>query len=137
MTVKNIFQVHAREEPDSRASSDSDSHPDNPFADPAVAERYAIIYERAQYECRHVFDPELTWTPEEEKALVRKLDWHVCLWAVWHTHPVSFVYLYTNTNNSVLCSSASKSIEEISSRPFRITCWTTSIFPQTVIDAFH
>lgn len=55
---------------------------DNPFADPEVAERYAILYEKAQYECRHVFDPTLTWTPEEEKAIVRKLDWRVCLWAV-------------------------------------------------------
>lgn len=55
---------------------------DNPFADPEVAERYAAIYEKAQYECRHVFDPTLTWTPLEEKRLVRKLDWHVCLWAV-------------------------------------------------------
>ena len=59
-----------------------DSQANNPFADPEVAERYALIYEKAQYECRHVFDPTLTWTPEEERALVRKLDWRVCLWAV-------------------------------------------------------
>ena len=51
MTVKkNIFQVHAREEPDSRASSDSDSHPDNPFADPAVAA--AVLLERRERESR-------------------------------------------------------------------------------------
>lgn len=62
------------------SASDLQGH--NPFADPEVAERYAMIYEKAQYECRHVFDPTLTWTPEEEKALVRKLDWRVCLWAV-------------------------------------------------------
>ncbi|RAK73474.1 allantoate permease [Aspergillus fijiensis CBS 313.89] len=55
------------------SASDLQGH--NPFADPEVAERYAMIYEKAQYECRHVFDPTLTWTPEEEKALVRKLDW--------------------------------------------------------------
>ncbi|KAB8072768.1 major facilitator superfamily domain-containing protein [Aspergillus leporis] len=59
----------------------SDPHANNPFADPEVAERYAMIYEKAQYECRHVFDPTLTWTSEEEKVLVRKLDWRVCLWA--------------------------------------------------------
>ncbi|KAE8153468.1 major facilitator superfamily domain-containing protein [Aspergillus avenaceus] len=58
-----------------------DPHANNPFADPEVAERYALIYEKAQYECRHVFDPTMTWTPEEEKALVRKLDMRVCLWA--------------------------------------------------------
>jgi hypothetical protein len=54
----------------------------NPFLDPEVAERYAQIYEDAEYECRHAFDPKLTWTREEEKAIVRKIDWHVCLWAV-------------------------------------------------------
>ncbi|KAF9895354.1 hypothetical protein FE257_000258 [Aspergillus nanangensis] len=58
-----------------------DGHGNNPFADPEVAERYALVYEKAQYECRHVFDPTLTWTAQEEKKLVRKLDWHVCLWA--------------------------------------------------------
>ncbi|KAL4810696.1 major facilitator superfamily domain-containing protein [Aspergillus unguis] len=52
----------------------------NPFADAEVAERYALIYEKAQYECRHVFDPEMTWSKEEETAIVRKVDWHVCLW---------------------------------------------------------
>lgn len=80
-TKKNPLNVQVQ----AQKHSDSDttrSHDDNPFADPAVAERYAIIYEKAQYECLHVFDPSLTWTPEEEKALVRKLDWHVCLWAV-------------------------------------------------------
>ncbi|PYH95676.1 permease of the major facilitator superfamily [Aspergillus ellipticus CBS 707.79] len=61
--------------------NESDAHSDNPFTDPDVAERYALIYEKAQYECRHVFDPSLTWSAEEEKALVRKLDWRVCLWA--------------------------------------------------------
>lgn len=54
----------------------------NPFADPEVAAYYATLYEKSQYECRHVFDPTLEWTPAEERKLVRKLDWHVCLWAV-------------------------------------------------------
>ncbi|KAL3462837.1 major facilitator superfamily domain-containing protein [Aspergillus heterothallicus] len=53
----------------------------NPFLDPEVAGRYAQIYEKAEYECRHAFDPKLSWTREEEKAIVRKIDWHVCLWA--------------------------------------------------------
>ncbi|KAL2002439.1 hypothetical protein VTN02DRAFT_6780 [Thermoascus thermophilus] len=54
---------------------------DNIFADPEVAAHYAQLYEKAQYECRHVFDPSLEWTPQEERRLVRKLDRHVCLWA--------------------------------------------------------
>lgn len=53
----------------------------NPFADPAVAEHYRAVYEKAQYECRHAFDPELEWSKKEERGLVRRLDWHVCTWA--------------------------------------------------------
>ena len=55
---------------------------ENPFLDPDVATHWTTVYEKSQYECRHVFDPALTWTKEEERKLVRRLDWHVCLWAV-------------------------------------------------------
>lgn len=54
----------------------------NPFRDPAVAQHWTEVYEKSQYECRHVFDPSLSWTEEEERRLIRKLDWRVCLWAV-------------------------------------------------------
>lgn len=54
----------------------------NPFLNPQVAERWIAIYEEAQYECRHVFDPKITWSEEEEKRIIRKLDLRVCLWAV-------------------------------------------------------
>jgi len=68
------------------AASDSDEDGDafkkNPFLDPDVAEHWIEVYEKAEYECRHVFDPSFTWTEEEEKKLVRRLDWRVCLWAV-------------------------------------------------------
>lgn len=63
----------------------------NPFLDPEVAEYWRTVYEKAQYECRHVFDPSLTWTAEEEKAIVRKLDWRICLWAV-RGHLIGFYY---------------------------------------------
>lgn len=53
----------------------------NPFLDPDVAAHYRALYEQSQYECRHVFDPHLAWTPTEERRLVRKLDWRVSLWA--------------------------------------------------------
>jgi hypothetical protein len=46
----------------------------NPFSDPEVRDYYVAMYEKSQYECRHVFDADLTWTQEEEKKLVRKLD---------------------------------------------------------------
>lgn len=53
----------------------------NIFKDPEIAAYYRQVYEDSTYECRHVFDPHLTWTKEEEKALIRKLDWRVCFWA--------------------------------------------------------
>lgn len=53
----------------------------NPFLDPKVAEHYRSVYENAQYECRHVFDPTLEWTTAEERRIVRKLDLRVCTWA--------------------------------------------------------
>lgn len=84
LPTKNVLEVHTQEQSDSQTDVPEDTN--NPFADPAVAERYAFIYEKAQYECRHVFDPALTWTAEEERALVWKLDLRVCFWAVCATH---------------------------------------------------
>ena len=43
------------------------------FDDSDAAEYWANVYEKAQYEGRHRFDPSFTWTPEEEKKLVRKV----------------------------------------------------------------
>jgi hypothetical protein len=63
-----------------------------------VAERYRLIYEKAQYECRHVFEPTFAWTREEERAIVRKIDWHVCLWAV------CFSYSLAATRRLIYCS---------------------------------
>lgn len=60
----------------------------NPFKDPAVAEHWRTVYDDAKYECRFVFDPEIEWSEEEEKKLIRKLDMRVCLWAV--SIPLSF-----------------------------------------------
>jgi len=54
----------------------------NPFLDPDVAEHWRCTYEESKYECRHLFDPRLTWSDEEEKRLVRLIDWNVCLWSV-------------------------------------------------------
>ncbi|RFU27524.1 hypothetical protein B7463_g8811, partial [Scytalidium lignicola] len=47
----------------------------NIFTDPEVKAYYVGVYEKAKYECRHVFDADLTWTQEEERKLIRKLDW--------------------------------------------------------------
>lgn len=58
----------------------------NIFLDPEVRDHYIKLYEDAKYECRHLFDAEATWTPEEEKKLVRRLDYHgTCLaWLADH-----------------------------------------------------
>lgn len=48
----------------------------NIFSDPEIKAYYVDVYEKSKYECRHVLDADLTWTQEEEKKLVRRLDWH-------------------------------------------------------------
>jgi hypothetical protein len=58
------------------STQDSDhSLSTNVFSDPEVKVYYVGVYEKTQYECRHVFDADLTWTKEEERKIVRKLDW--------------------------------------------------------------
>lgn len=43
------------------------------FSDSATAQHWRDVFEHAQYEGRHRFDPDYTWTAEEEKKLVRKV----------------------------------------------------------------
>lgn len=66
----------------------------NIFRNPKVAKHFAKLYEDAKYENRHLFDPELEWTPQEEKKLVRKLDWYVTAWAC-----IMFVALQVDRGN--------------------------------------
>lgn len=54
---------------------------ENPFLDRNVAQTYRAIYDEAGYECRDAFDPELTWTREEERSVKRKVDLRVTTWA--------------------------------------------------------
>lgn len=57
----------------------SDSHI---FQDRTLAEHWSNVYEEANYEGRHRFDPTFQWTKEEEKTLVRKLDLRIML-LIW------------------------------------------------------
>ncbi|KAI1857493.1 hypothetical protein JX265_011228 [Neoarthrinium moseri] len=66
----------------------------NPFLDAETAAYWRNVYEGCEYECRHAFDPALTWSRREEEELVRKLDWKVCLWAC-----VMFFGLQVDRNN--------------------------------------
>jgi hypothetical protein len=91
----------------------------NPFADPDVAAHWRQVYENSQYECRHVFDPTLTWSEQEEKAVVRKLEWRVCLWAVGNF--ASVISRCLANKRSALCSSDSRLIEATLCRLFQTT----------------
>ncbi|KAF2825787.1 MFS general substrate transporter [Ophiobolus disseminans] len=70
------------------------SHEDHVFKDPVTAQYWREVYDRAQYEGRHRFDPSFTWAAEEEKRLVRKLDLRITLWA-W----LMFISLDLNRKN--------------------------------------
>ncbi|ONH67310.1 hypothetical protein BON22_3025 [Cyberlindnera fabianii] len=62
-------------------SINSDESDDHVFKDPKVADYYRRLYESTEYECREKFDPDFTWTPEEERKVVWKCDWRVTFWA--------------------------------------------------------
>lgn len=51
------------------------------FQDPVMLEYYQGVYEKSNYECKDYLDPDLTWTLEEERKIVRKTDLNVVLWA--------------------------------------------------------
>ncbi|CAK7894254.1 high-affinity nicotinic acid transporter [[Candida] anglica] len=54
---------------------------DHIFQDPVVAAHYREVYENTNYECKDYFDPEFTWTEEEERRVGWKIDWYVTFWA--------------------------------------------------------
>ncbi|PBP22182.1 putative allantoate permease protein [Diplocarpon rosae] len=64
---------------DSDSDEEGGAYKRNPFLNSDIAEHWATVYEDSQYECRAEFDPTFSWTDEEEKRLVRRLDWRVCL----------------------------------------------------------
>lgn len=78
----------------SGSDEDIEGYGENPFSDPAKAVYWKEVYENSRYECRHVFDPDIAWSREEEKKIVRKLDWHVCLWAVCVSFLVKLLFHY-------------------------------------------
>lgn len=54
----------------------------NPFLDDEeVTKYYTALYEQSDYECRHVFEPQLLWTVAEEKRIVSKLDGKIALFS--------------------------------------------------------
>jgi hypothetical protein len=65
-------------------SSDKLNIHDHIFKNEATAKHWRQIYENVKYEGRHRFDPDYTWTEEEEKKLVRRVR------ALAHVHFPSF-----------------------------------------------
>lgn len=78
-STSKVLGIHSSQHSDSEAE---ESHGPNPFSDPESVVHWKQAYEDSQYECRHAFDPTAVWTAEEERAVIRKVDWRVCLWAV-------------------------------------------------------
>lgn len=70
------------------------SYEDHAFSNPATAQYWRDRYEDAKYEGRHRFDPSYTWTAEEEKKLIRRLDFRITFWA-W----IMFISLDLNRKN--------------------------------------
>lgn len=94
----------------------------NIFADPEVKAYYIGVYEKANYECRHVFDAEVQWTPEEEKALVRRLDWHG-IWASLRATQRKYRNIFLSSVSLGMChvlQSPSRSIEPHTSSVWHI-----------------
>jgi hypothetical protein len=48
------------------------SYEDHAFSNRAIAQHWREVYDKAEYEGRHRFDPDYTWTAEEERKVVRK-----------------------------------------------------------------
>lgn len=53
---------------------DYGSDSNHAFTDPKVADYWRGVYKKAQYECRHRFDPDITWSAAEELKLRRKVS---------------------------------------------------------------
>ncbi|PSK35200.1 hypothetical protein C7M61_004865 [Candidozyma pseudohaemuli] len=66
----------------------------NPFLDPFIADHYRQIYDECEYECREAFDPHFTWTKEEDKKVMRKVDRRAILSAC-----IMFFALQVNRGN--------------------------------------
>lgn len=61
----------------SKAVKKSEYNNRDAFIGGGTLESYEPI---AEYEGRHRYDPKAQWTEEEEKKLVRKLDYRICSW---------------------------------------------------------
>lgn len=84
-TAESSGNVSPSEDGNTQTNKVNDTHlgstPSHVFSNPSTAESWKLKYEKAGYENRHRFDPEFSWTADEEKKLVRKIDKRIMLWA--------------------------------------------------------
>ncbi|KHC56889.1 hypothetical protein MGE_05113 [Candida albicans P75010] len=66
---------------ESNSSLESDELSKNPFLDPKVEEYYRDLYEDSNYESYRAFDPQFTWSKEEENKVIKKINLRVALTA--------------------------------------------------------
>lgn len=87
-TTLDPEKINATADPATETDTQSVDDLDGPnsrnhvFSDPVAAEHWRNVYEKAGYENRHRFDPDFTWTAEDERKLVRKVDLRIMTWAV-------------------------------------------------------
>ncbi|KAH8200547.1 hypothetical protein TruAng_005265 [Truncatella angustata] len=79
-SLDNSHAVESSEAPtvDADGYGSSENHI---FKDPTIASYWRNVYENAGYENRHRFDPNLSWTADEEKRVRRKIDLRIMTWA--------------------------------------------------------
>ncbi|VVT57666.1 uncharacterized protein SAPINGB_P005809 [Magnusiomyces paraingens] len=78
--------IQTEEDYDNESGKKKGRHPfyggkDHIFTDPVVADHYRELYEKSTYEGRNHFDPDFTWTPEQERKLLWKIEFRACFWA--------------------------------------------------------
>ncbi|PSK38925.1 hypothetical protein C7M61_002230 [Candidozyma pseudohaemuli] len=88
---KNDFTVESTLESDLEEQTENEG---NPFLDPFIANHYHQIYNDCNYECRGLFDPHFTWTKEEDRKVMKKVDRRAILSAC-----IMFFALQVNRGN--------------------------------------
>lgn len=88
---KNDFTVESTLDSDLEEQTEFQ---ENPFLDPFIANHYRQIYNDCNYECRGAFDPHFTWTKEEDRKVMKKVDRRAILSAC-----IMFFALQVNRGN--------------------------------------
>lgn len=75
---KKVYDYQLVVDVESATSGDTYDHV---FRDPKKLAYFTKMYDDSEYECRHLLDPELTWTKDEERKIRWKNDWNVTFFA--------------------------------------------------------